>query len=591
MAASAVTRDHWIRLMLLSIGLVIGYHGILVPLGVVTNVQLTTQDQLVRWRHRRQPPPAAAKDLVLVIVDDASLDAVGRQWPWNRAVFARLLQAIAAGHPRAIACDLVFTGSSAPDADAALAEAIRQHAPVFLAAYLDPQGALVQPEHTFLDAGGVAGLINKPRDPDLTVRRLWAVVMLPGMTPEPSYALEVHVAAAALGQGSSQISTTPTTLTISSGDNRPVRVIPLRRQLMGINALTTLADLRHVSCVDVLAGRVPSETFTGATVLIGTDAEITHDVYPTPLGLLPGVVLNANGLLTILSDRPVRPVPAWAVWGLGFLVAVGASAAALFLPIPLSLMVIGGIAAAAVGLSCWAVWHDIFTDWFTPVALAAAAWLAGALYQHLWLLERALAKLRTAQQETQDAFFATAKVLIRALEMKDPYTAGHSERVAQYATRLAERLHLSRGQIEEIHDAALLHDIGKIGLPEEVLHKTGPLTDDERTALRHHHADGSHILEPLAQFTRIIPMVYAHHERYDGKGFPHGLAGDLIPLGAQIIAVVDAFDAMTTNRGYNVPKTVAQAVEELQRCAGSQFNPAFVEAFVQMIRDEGPLGS
>lgn len=571
MTPTTPVRDHAFRLTLLALCLVIGYFGIATPLGLFDSPRLATQDQWLRGRSWWQPLPAAARDLVLVTIDDRAMAVIGQRWPWDRTLFAQLLQTIGAGHPRAIVLDLALVGASTAEADATLAHAIHEHSPVFLASYLDPQGRHVLPHEAFLNAGGIPGLINKPRDRDLVVRRLWPAMTPAGTSSDLEYALEVKAAAVMRGRDAAEVA----------------RTIPTIHRTMLVNPFATLSDLPHVSCADVLAGHLPSDTFTGKLVLVGTTTEITHDIYPTALGLMPGVLLSANGLLTIVSQRYLTPVPAWLLAVGGLLLALTVSASAFFLPTTWGVVATLGLAGAAAALTFGAAWFDRLADWFTPVTVAGAAWLAGTLYRYGWtLITGRQFRVRTLQ-ETKEALVATARVLVRALETKDPYTAGHSERVSQYAARLAERLQLPADRIDEIREAGLLHDIGKIGLPEEVLHKVGPLDDHERAALRQHHAEGSHILEPLKPFKRIIPLIYSHHERYDGKGFPHGLAGDLIPLGAQIIAIVDAFDAMTTHRGYNVPMPTDQALAELERCAGTQFNPAFAQAFVRMIHEEG----
>ena len=195
MTTDASSQDHAIRLFLMSVCVTIGYFGILLPSGLMSPFQLHTQDQLFQWRHRRQATPASVNDIVLVKIDDRTLKATGRQWPWDRAVFAQLLNTVGTQHPKIIALDFAFVGASTTAADEALADAIRQQAPVLLAAYIDPLGNYVTPESRFLEAGGVTGLINKPRDRDLIVRRLWPAINLPGGAANPEFALEVKMAA------------------------------------------------------------------------------------------------------------------------------------------------------------------------------------------------------------------------------------------------------------------------------------------------------------------------------------------------------------------------------------------------------------
>ncbi|MBI3318449.1 MAG: CHASE2 domain-containing protein [Candidatus Omnitrophica bacterium] len=205
--------------------------------------------------------------------------------------------------------------------------------------------------------------------------------------------------------------------------------------------------------------------------------------------------------------------------------------------------------------------------------------IASELEERNLALERSLAELRQLHRQMESSFLEVTKSLVLAMETKDSYTAGHLERVSEYAARLARELGLPREETEAIREAALLHDIGKIGLPDEVLHKIGDLTEEEREVIKEHLMIGAKILEPMKFFKPITSLIYHHHEWYNGKGYPHGLAGDFIPSGAQVIAIADAFDAMTTRRSYNEPMTTQEALAELKRGAGTQFNPRFVEAF------------
>ena len=201
-------------------------------------------------------------------------------------------------------------------------------------------------------------------------------------------------------------------------------------------------------------------------------------------------------------------------------------------------------------------------------------------------LESALEELKSKQKEIARNYFYAMHSLVKALEEKDLYTAGHSERVSFYATALAEGLHLPNDEIEVVNRAAYLHDIGKIGLPDRILQKKERLNDEEFEFVKRHQAQGAKILEGLPFFEEVIPLVLYHHERYDGKGYPHGLTGDMIPRGAQIIAIADSFDAMTTGRGYNSPLLSEEAVGELRKCSGEQFNPAYVKTFIELVQQK-----
>ena len=185
-----------------------------------------------------------------------------------------------------------------------------------------------------------------------------------------------------------------------------------------------------------------------------------------------------------------------------------------------------------------------------------------------------------------------AQALTQAVEAKDSYTEGHLRRVSEYAVAVGSRLGLRGKDLEMIHYASMLHDIGKIGIPEEILRKQGPLNEHEAEVMRRHADIGARLLEKLDLLRDAAPIVRAHQERYDGAmdgtrypGYPMGLRGDDIPLGARIIAVVDAFDAMTTTRPYRAALPVDSAVGELRRQSGRQFDPRVVEAFVDELAE------
>jgi putative two-component system response regulator len=193
-------------------------------------------------------------------------------------------------------------------------------------------------------------------------------------------------------------------------------------------------------------------------------------------------------------------------------------------------------------------------------------------------------------QRIQELFLQGVQMLARALEAKDAYTRGHSIRVSQYAVGTARRLGFEGTSLDGIRLGGELHDIGKIGTREAVLHKPGMLTDDEFRQISEHPALGEKMLLPLAQESPdVLRIVRSHHERLDGRGFPDGLRGEKIPIEARIVAVADAFDAMTTERPYRDSRPPDAAVDELRRVAGSQLDPAAVEAFVDAFPDPATL--
>ncbi|HEY5506175.1 MAG TPA: HD domain-containing phosphohydrolase [Coriobacteriia bacterium] len=185
----------------------------------------------------------------------------------------------------------------------------------------------------------------------------------------------------------------------------------------------------------------------------------------------------------------------------------------------------------------------------------------------------------------QDAYLATVRSLAAAVDAKEPYMRGHSERVAIYARATGERLGLSHDQRTALEMAAYLHDIGKIGISGAILRKPGPLDEEEIRTMRHHPLIGANILRPVVFPWSIAPVVRHHHERYDGSGYPAGLRGEEIPILARVLAVTDAYEAMVSDRPYRKRLTSVGAVEELRRCSGTYFDPRVVEALVQVLSD------
>ncbi len=192
--------------------------------------------------------------------------------------------------------------------------------------------------------------------------------------------------------------------------------------------------------------------------------------------------------------------------------------------------------------------------------------------------------------ELHELFVSSITALANAIDARDPYTRGHSERVAQYAVRLGERLGMDQRELDFLQYAALLHDVGKIHVRDEILNKPGRLTSEEFAVMKRHPEYGAAIMTPVRAFQKIIPFMFYHHEKYDqGGGYPIGLSGQAIPREARIIAIVDAYDAMTSNRPYRNAMAVEEATRELLRYAGTQFDPALVDAFLHLLQEDPVL--
>jgi putative nucleotidyltransferase with HDIG domain len=188
--------------------------------------------------------------------------------------------------------------------------------------------------------------------------------------------------------------------------------------------------------------------------------------------------------------------------------------------------------------------------------------------------------LGSAEAETRSAYLGAIRALAAALDARDPYTAGHSERVSTLSVMMGRTMNLASNDLEILRLGALLHDIGKIGVSDEILRKTGPLTPEEFEQIKRHPALGARILRQVPFLAPHLPIVELHHERPDGRGYPFGLRGDQIPLAARIVHVADAFDAMTSARAYRAARPASQAFAELERFSETQFDPASVEALL-----------
>ncbi len=191
--------------------------------------------------------------------------------------------------------------------------------------------------------------------------------------------------------------------------------------------------------------------------------------------------------------------------------------------------------------------------------------------------------------QAREFLLSTVNTLAATLEAKDPYTHGHSQRVAGNAVAIATEIGLPPDEVERIQWASLLHDIGKIGTPETILRKRGPLTEDERKVMNLHPERGASILREMAPFRPLVHYVKYHQEAYDGSGYPDGLAGDAIPLGARVIRIADTFDAMISDRSYRRGRTVGEAMGELRAMAGSTLDPDLVEVFLRILQVKPPF--
>jgi hypothetical protein len=237
----------------------------------------------------------------------------------------------------------------------------------------------------------------------------------------------------------------------------------------------------------------------------------------------------------------------------------------------LPLLLLSDLGFAALGLVIAALWAVVFmfAAVIVLVPLFVARWAMGQF------------------AEQQRAYAATMAALCQAVETKDFYTRGHSERVSRGSGMIARQISMRPDRAEAIRFAGMLHDVGKLGVPTKVLQKAGPLTEEEHAAIQLHPMRGLEIVREIGFLNEALAGIMHHHERIDGRGYPMGFAGDEIPLFARVIAVADAFDSMTSTRSYREARSIAEALDELRKGAGSQFDPLLVDAFIAALDADG----
>ncbi|MGV9554466.1 HD-GYP domain-containing protein [Streptomyces sp. NPDC003401] len=257
----------------------------------------------------------------------------------------------------------------------------------------------------------------------------------------------------------------------------------------------------------------------------------------------------------------------------------------------------GGMLALADRLPPRRAWHGLVPRSLAPLGVHGLAGLMMAVLWHspygpvaalLVLFPMGVSWWVFAQYHRERAAHqATIRALVQAVDIKDGYTRGHSERVGQASTMIARELGMGEDRVEVIRFAGILHDVGKLGVPTRLLRKDGPLTPEERRVIELHPEYGHEITRGISFLGEARSAILHHHERLDGSGYPYGLAGGQIPEPARVVAVADAFDAMTSNRSYSRGRPVRVALEELQRCAGTHFDPRMVTALTRVITRDG----
>jgi CHASE2 domain-containing sensor protein len=518
-----------------------------------------------RFALRQVPKPT---DIVIVRIDDRTFGELGRQWPFPRSWHGRVVDRLRAAGAREIVLDVQFTEPTTPVQDLALYDAISAAGNVTLAtSQSDAHGRtnVLGGDANLARAHARAGAANLTTSAGGVVTRF----------PRTVSGLESLAVVAA---------------------ERATRVALDGSRFQGggawIDYRGGVGSFPSVSYGSVLRGHVPARTFRGKVVVVGATAPTLQDVHATPLGgdLMSGPEVQANAIWTAMHGNPLRSAPGWLVLITIALAALVAPLTALRLSVVRSVIVVAGAAGSYLFAAQLAFDSDTIVTVTYPlvalglgaVGMVSASYITASADRSLlgWTVRRRTEQLRDVQLEIVTR-------LVQAAETRDSETGQHIERIGRLCERLARRLGMDAAHARMLGRASTMHDVGKIGIPDRVLLKPGALDEDEWEVMKSHTSKGAEILagstSPLVQMAEEIART--HHERWDGSGYPEGLRGDAIPLSGRICAICDVFDALISKRPYKEPWPRRSALDEIAAGSGSQFDPALVVAFLEMVHD------
>ncbi|MDA0167518.1 CHASE2 domain-containing protein [Solirubrobacter taibaiensis] len=529
---------------------------------VLERAELATLD--ARFDVRGKQP---VSELAVVGIDENSFSELNTQWPFPRTLHAQMVDKLREAGVRQIVYDVQFTEPSEnPDDDLALYDAIDRAEGVILATgEVDDQGGtrVLGGDEGLAEAGARAAASTFPTDSGGAIRRF--------------------------AREDTGLGTIPAVVGERFGP--PMEV---KDALIDFRGPT--GTIPTYSFADVLQD---ASKLRDQIVVVGATAPSLQDVHPTSApgeGQLPGAEIQANAIWTAMNDRPLRPIPDWLAFviavALGSLAPLGVRA---FGPVRGSVLMVVVGALYLVGAQLAFNSGTVVTVAVPVVALAIAlgiSLLARAVSERSarTRADRYNAELEAAvHARTQDLAATQLEVVLRlaqAAELHDDDTGEHLDRMSRMCGDVALELGLPPTRAETIRYASVLHDVGKIGVPDSILRKPARLTPDEMTTMRKHVVEGALLLEgspsPVLQVAEII--VDTHHERWDGTGYPNGLRGEEIPLEGRIAAVCDVFDALTHQRPYKPAWTVERACEEITRLRGTHFDPVVADALLAVVR-------
>ncbi|MFC1991124.1 CHASE2 domain-containing protein [Chloroflexota bacterium] len=529
-------------------------------------------------------PPSP--NIVIVGIDDDTFETYGKWASWPRSLHIQAINNLSNAGAKVIGFDILFTDIAFDDEvmAAAMESAGNIVLPLVGSEYQpssDPKITythILSPVSPLEQASVNIGHANLSPDPDGTVRRLPLVIADSNGQTYPAFSLSVlHTLFA-----------TPPPQEYSRQDGALHlldRDIPVDTNYrFRINFTSEDQSRPYISYRDVIKGDFDPLVVENKIVLIGMTATGELDKWAVPISAdkTPGVFVHAATIDNILRHQFLTEV------GIGtnlmiMLLLVGITGFALpRLGLRWGGVIVGALFAGYLVSSFITFENGYILNILYPLLLLPIIYVSGILLQNAaTVIENA-----RLNQKVSDGYKSTIIALAASIDAKDHYTRGHSQRVTEYALMGALRLSMSREELEILEYAGILHDIGKIGIPDSILTNSNSLTPEEWGIVRRHPTIGANITKDIPFLEESRKLLLHHHEKYDGTGYPDGLHGDDIPLGARLLAVADAFDSMTSDRSYRAARSTEQAIEELQKCSGKQFCPVAVSSFISEYRKQ-----
>jgi CHASE2 domain-containing sensor protein len=535
---------------------------------------LEQESLLQRFERRdaRQPP-----NLLVVAVDDKTFADRQLQWPFPRREHARAIDRLTRDGARVIVYDVQFTEQTTARDDNALIDAVdRAHNVVLATAETDERGRtnVLGGDDALKSIGAQAGASNLPEGRGGVLQRV--------EYEHGGLATLATVTARLVG--------------------RPPAASSFEDGGAWIDFAGPPGTIDTVSFSDLVGGRVDPARVRGRIVVVGAASPTLQDVHPTPTSdrLMSGPEIEANAIDTVIRGNPLRGTPTWA--GLLLVLALA------FLPALVSLRLRALVAAAvtpAIAFVFLLIAQRAFGDGrILPVATPLFALALGTVttisagyaterrQRHRVSrrnveLEEAVSERTVELRKTQ---LEVIHRLAHATESRDQETGMHLERISRMCERVGLELGMTATEAETLRNASLLHDVGKIGVPDAILLQPSALSDEDREQMRRHTTVGAELLSGASSEVMRMAEEIArtHHERWDGEGYPAGLVGEAIPLPGRICAVCDVFDALLSDRPYKDPWPLPEALEQLRRDRGRHFDPAVVDAFLRIVDQLDP---